>query len=665
MLRQTDTANLRNTAGRHYRPDIDGLRAIAVLPVVAFHAFPQIFPGGFVGVDVFFVISGFLISQIIFHELHAKSFSLRGFYARRVRRLFPALMVVLAAILAAGWWALLPVELIRLGQQVVTSVAFVANLYLWFQAGYFDPAANTYPLLHLWSLGVEEQFYIFWPLLLILLWRRSRLMLPAIVLIGVATFLLDVIFASHRVAVFYCPVTRAWEFMLGAALAWMTFGKSPGAPVLPKFINECASLTGLILIGGAVALLNSDEPYPGWRALLPAVGATLILMSGGTSRIGSLIFAARPLVFVGLISYPLYLWHWPMLWLARLEGFASNAWRTIAVCIAAVILAWLTYEFIERPIRFGYRKRPGFVTASLVTGLAIAGVIGGLSSVDGAPARWNGAPGRWDKEILTLRDYAANLSLFTTQYQWGKCLLYPKQGPKDYADQCLGDNRGAEFHVVLWGDSSATALYLGMHALADGRYDIALLSSSACPPFLADYQFFADRPNCPAINAYILQHIQETRPDVVVLSTAPTYQNDMAKQMGATIAALQTIGVKTIVLVGPLPSWPIALPALVLQTYFNDSLKAVPHRLELPQSERDAVSRLDAQFGSVAAAAGAIYVSPFGSLCTEQLCTVMIDGAPVAWDKFHLTVAGSAFVARDIYGKLGKVPRLAEKGGAK
>src|ERR1700730_13758457 len=192
MLRQTDTANLRNTAGRHYRPDIDGLRAIAVLPVVAFHAFPQIFPGGFVGVDVFFVISGFLISQIIFHELHAKSFSLRGFYARRVRRLFPALMVVLAAILAAGWWALLPVELIRLGQQVVTSVAFVANLYLWFQARYFDPAANTYPLLHLWSLGVEEQFYIFWPLLLWFASKRHLSLLALTAVVCAVSFALNI-----------------------------------------------------------------------------------------------------------------------------------------------------------------------------------------------------------------------------------------------------------------------------------------------------------------------------------------------------------------------------------------------------------------------------------------------------------------------------------------
>ena len=232
-----------------YRADIDGLRGISVLAVVAFHAFPDLAPGGFVGVDVFFVISGFLISGIIFDEMRSGAFSLRSFYARRIRRIFPALVLVLTVTAVAGWWILLPQDMLRLGRQLLSSAAFVANFYFWFQSGYFSPDAHSFPLLHLWSLGVEEQFYIVWPLVLLLLRRRPDRILAAVLGIAALSFLLNILSIDRHEANFYSPLTRAWELMLGAAVAWLV-RRYPSLVVMPH--SEALRILGLGLILAAV-----------------------------------------------------------------------------------------------------------------------------------------------------------------------------------------------------------------------------------------------------------------------------------------------------------------------------------------------------------------------------------------------------------------------------
>src|SRR6266404_1663715 len=246
-----------------YRPDIDGLRAFAVVPVLLFHAFPALVPGGFVGVDVFFVISGFLISRIIFAEISEGRFSVKAFYARRARRIFPALAACLLASACAGLWLLLPNELRVLGGQLVASSAFAANFYFWFHSGYFAPASQTLPLLHLWSLGVEEQFYIAWPLLLIVL-RRTRAVLPAIVAILIASFALNLLLSGNRDADFYSPATRAWELMLGAVLAVRA------QSIETSSHSDLATLAGLALILASCFLFNDSDLYPTWRAAIPA-----------------------------------------------------------------------------------------------------------------------------------------------------------------------------------------------------------------------------------------------------------------------------------------------------------------------------------------------------------------------------------------------------------
>jgi peptidoglycan/LPS O-acetylase OafA/YrhL len=369
-----------------YRPDIDGLRAVAVASVLAFHAFPDALPGGFIGVDIFFVISGFLITTIILQSLAAGDFSYRDFYARRIRRIFPALTLVLVATLAFGWYALLPREFTALGKQAAGGAVFIANFVFWGEAGYFDTAAETKPLLHLWSLGIEEQFYIFWPVLLALAWRRRWPVLRVLWVLAVVSFLVNVLtIHPFRTAAFYSPASRFWELMVGGILACMRLqaaaANAPPAPAWRSHLQSCLGV-GLLVLG--LVTIRSDKAFPGWWALLPAVGAACCIAAGPNGVLNRWVLARRPLVWIGLISYPLYLWHWPLLVYARIveEGEPAPAVRA-AMVIASVALAWFTYRFVERFTRA--RTEPAMLRALVGGGVAVAVV--GLLAFGGMPPR--------------------------------------------------------------------------------------------------------------------------------------------------------------------------------------------------------------------------------------------------------------------------------------
>jgi peptidoglycan/LPS O-acetylase OafA/YrhL len=337
-------------APRHaYRPDLDGLRAVAVLAVLAFHAFPKALPGGFAGVDVFFVISGFLISGIIFEALRAGRFSYTDFYWRRVRRIFPALVLVLAACLGLGWMLLLPDEYRNLGRHALAGAGFLSNIVLWREAGYFATAAELKPLLHLWSLGVEEQYYLVWPLALALFAARPRALPWMIAGLAAASFALN-LWLTPRVpsAAFYLPMTRFWELMAGSALAYHVHYGSPG-----QRMADLKAAAGLVLVAAGIALLSAGRAFPGWWALPPVVGTALLINAGPAAWINRRILSNPVMVHIGLISYPLYLWHWPLLSYARIsEGGEPPAALRLALLATSFVLAWLTYELVEKKIRF-------------------------------------------------------------------------------------------------------------------------------------------------------------------------------------------------------------------------------------------------------------------------------------------------------------------------
>lgn len=361
-----------------YRPDIDGLRAVAVLSVVAFHAFPAWIKGGFIGVDVFFVISGFLISTIIFENLDRGTFSFAEFYARRIKRIFPALIVVLVACLIFGWISLLPEELSQLGKHVVAGAGFVSNLVLWTESGYFDNTAETKPLLHLWSLGIEEQFYIVWPFLVWAAWKRKLNFLYVTYSLLIASFVLNIwLVHTSPVATFYSPLTRFWELLCGALLALYALKRSSCfivnsdihtasvnlnselAPKLAiKFLTpSLISLVGLGLLIIGFYIIDKNLSFPGYWALMPILGSVMIIAAGPKAWFNRSILSSKIFVWFGLISFPLYLWHWPILSFGRIlyADTPPLKYRILAVLLS-VILAWFTMRFVERPFRSGAYK---------------------------------------------------------------------------------------------------------------------------------------------------------------------------------------------------------------------------------------------------------------------------------------------------------------------
>jgi peptidoglycan/LPS O-acetylase OafA/YrhL len=351
-----------------YRPDIDGLRAIAVSLVVVCHAWPKILPGGFIGVDIFFVISGYLISLILIRDFDADSFSIRNFYNRRIRRIFPALVTVLTFVLLFGWFCLFKREFQTLGQHVGAATLFSENFLLWGEASYFDAASELKPTLHLWSLAIEEQFYILWP---ILLFAAHRFRLNAVIVIAclaVVSFgvnLYDI--GAAPTAAYYSPIGRAWELMVGSLLAY-------GEVKHPNIMNRYKSIQsgiGIGLIAVALVLITPKTDFPGFAALAPAIGAGLLISGGPDAWINRRILSLQPMVWCGLISYPLYLWHWPLLSFAHII-FGDTPPAVAGACVvSAIVAAGLTFWFIERPLRT-YRAKKNTTVFLVVSMTAVA-----------------------------------------------------------------------------------------------------------------------------------------------------------------------------------------------------------------------------------------------------------------------------------------------------
>ncbi len=385
-----------------YRAEIDGLRAFAVLSVVAFHAFPSWLKGGFIGVDVFFVISGFLITSHIFENLDKGQFSFTDFFGRRIRRIFPALILVMACSLAFGWFALLADEFAQLGKHVASGAAFIINFVLVDESGYFDNAAETKPMLHLWSLAVEEQFYIVWPLVLWLAWKLKFNLLTITIFVAAVSFYLNLSFVkSHPTETFFWPMGRFWELLSGSILAWLLLYKSDPLSRfklwVDKFVvriissneveadgsatSNLMSFFGLLFLAYGVIRINESLSFPSEWALIPVLGAVLIIASGSKAWLNR-IFLMNPIaVWFGLISYPLYLWHWPILsFLQIVEGEMPHRDARILAVLLSVLLAWLTYKYIEKPIRFGSAKRK--ISAALIAIVLFSlGGVGYLVSV--------------------------------------------------------------------------------------------------------------------------------------------------------------------------------------------------------------------------------------------------------------------------------------------
>jgi peptidoglycan/LPS O-acetylase OafA/YrhL len=387
-----------------YRPDIDGLRAIAVLGVVVFHAFPKALPGGFCGVDIFFVISGYLISGILYRGVQGGGFSFRDFYARRIRRIFPSLITVMLLCLGYGYFVLLSDEYQQLGKHVAAGTVFIQNFVFWQESGYWDVASTLKPLLHLWSLAVEEQFYIIFPPLLLLFWKRKWPMVPLLwILLAVSLIANLVMSTQDRSSDFYLTSYRAWEFLGGSLLAWWHYGKNheEEAPY-----GNTLALLGLILLAASMILLKEKEPYPGWRAIFPVVGSVALIAAGKQSWVNRVILSNPLVVWIGLISYPLYLFHWPALSFVHIiKGEKPDTVFLWAALGVAFLLTLITYFLVERPVRFSKSKN----TVAVLSGIfIITGLLGVLVWRGGINPKVTPEVNKVGKALLD-RDFYAGL----------------------------------------------------------------------------------------------------------------------------------------------------------------------------------------------------------------------------------------------------------------
>lgn len=633
-----------------YRADIDGLRAIAVWSVVAFHAFPTWVTGGYVGVDIFFVISGFLISTIVFQGIKDGSFDYLDFYVRRVKRIFPALIVVLLATFAAGAAITFPGEFRPIGSQIFGGASFVLNIMLLRAEGdYFQTASEFKPLLHLWSLGVEEQFYLVWPLLVAVLFRRTRHAFVIMVSLAMCSMVTSVALSELRTShAFYSPLTRFWELFAGALLSYVRlFHPSALKRCCATNINirEVMATLGGILVLVAVCFLNIDVPFPGWRAGLPVLGAVLLISSGSSAWINSRVLSSPMLVWFGTISYPLYLWHWPLLSYLKIAfGDVGLLLRVCAVTLS-VLLAWLTYKFVERPIRFGVQSRSvPLALVAAVAGIAALGIfvrfglIPPIPLTDGERASFVEA---FENSAPTYR-YIVDHQL--DELYRLDCDFY------DFQRQVVRSSIPSTCHtttlspkVMIWGDSHAQSLSHGLRKALPLGTGLLQVATSGCKP--AIHPMTPDPFGvCNHANEFAVSVIKSARPDVLVLAQAKWHEDTNWDEFAGVVLKL---GAKNLVLVGPLPQWKTDLHKIVARVYWNSTPQRVPNQLDATVMHTNAVLyRMHTQ------SIRYHYVSPIDKLCDMSGCFAYVgpgkvDGL-IAFDYGHLTRQGSEFVGREV-----------------
>lgn len=627
-----------------YRADVDGLRALAVIGVVIHHMAPALLPGGFAGVDVFFVISGFLISGIILRALEDESFSVSQFYARRIRRIFPALLILLMTVLIVCWPWFLWDEYQLLGKHVLAGAGFSLNLVLYDEHNLYFGMSTT-PLLHLWSLGVEEQFYIVWPLLLIVLWRRCSMrtgMAVILAVIGVSMTLNIFALGKDATAAYYLPSSRMWELALGSLIA---YAHQNGYPrwQLPDWLlriwpDALASL-GLALILISFTMLGSHFAYPGWWALLPCLGTVLLIAAGSDCMINRYFLGNPAVVFVGLISYPLYLWHWPLLSIGHIVGGAAFDlwWRTVAV-VLAFALATLTYIYIELPIRSARRLIQPAI--GLGAAMLVCATVGLLIHGQIIPAR--SQPNGVDRFIHASReDWKSPAS---TDWTWYSDSIQVGTGKQQTL--FIGDSNMQQYFpriakvVTEQSLSERSAIFevrAGCAPAMVGLLETNSKSIAGCRGFLQRALSKALTPNVDTVviaALWPLYFVSGWSPDTPG-SFKPGSERALA-ELSELIQGLVARG-KSVYVVLSIPVSSKFNPREMIQrTVFPPALQIDIDEVRRADVER-VIEPIIRKLRQVAEEAGARTIDPMASLCDDQLCrSITSDGEPMYRDSVHL-----------------------------
>ncbi len=626
----------RNPGTPAFRPDIEGLRALAILVVVAFHCALPGFSGGFVGVDVFFVLSGYLISELLRRELEATStISLVDFYARRVRRLLPASVLMLLMTLAVSAVVLAPQELEFTARAARATALYLGNVFFAHDAAdYFAPNVRSNPLLHMWSLAVEEQFYLVWPLLMLLAWRRgrsARALAVTFAMVTALSFLLCVLLtAQDRTDAFYAPYTRAWEFGLGGLASLMP--RRGGTARRWRVVGWA----GMLLIILASFALNPTVPFPGWVALIPVLGTTGVLIAGrGAPGEGpGAVLGSRPLRFLGGLSYSWYLWHWPFLVLAfALLPNLGMAGRIVAV-LAALLVAAVTHFAVENPIRF----RPGLVARPGAT-LYLGGILmlGSLAAAFLALSLANHLA--VEPRFAAISAAAADIAELPRE---GCVSLGDSPGIKS----CVYGDASAAVKIALFGDSHAIQWFDALQRIAvEQHWRLITFLKSHCPA--ADLKPPAGGPGCSAWRAAVLRELQTLRPDLVVMASATGYLDGESARVwqeasGRTLGVLGAAGVRVAVM-RDTPVAPFNVPTCLARSVRHAWYPGGQCAFFRAPAQRSAF--FAAEQKSAAAWPGISFIDMSDAICFTETCPAVRDGLVVYRDDNHLTGRYAASVA--------------------
>jgi peptidoglycan/LPS O-acetylase OafA/YrhL len=629
--------------GNAYRKDIDGLRGIAVLSVILFHIDSRLLGGGFVGVDIFFVISGYLISLHIFSDIERSRFSLTEFYRRRIKRIAPPMLAVVAATLLVAQVTMLPADAERAAESALWSVISLANVYFWLHqdTSYFATASHEQPLLHLWSLGVEEQFYIFWPLILMTFYRPTRasaFVIASIAFAAVSFALGDVLFDWDPSFVYYMLPTRAGELLIGALAAQWVLRKRHYKPS-PTLVHVAAWI-GVTMMTGSLILMPEDGVFPGWRAAVPTIGTATIIVAGHHSATWPTVALRwRPLVWVGLISYSAYLWHWPLLAFARYFGVEIDAVSGTLIFTMTLVAAWLSYRFIEQPARATRRTavsvaiRQYFAPAGALTILALVAM-----KFDGYGPRLLSQ--NYKERLATVRhetrpayyhDYVCQRQLVTA---------------KDLSDpNCVIEKDERESpRALLWGDSNA-AHYVGMLGEFANRekYSFRNVEVGSCPPLDTDSTEFVRSERAADCRASfeVIAPILDDYTVVWISANWSGYQARSDRFLDEFSAMLDrfTQRGQRVVLIGKIPALKhydplckekaLSLPFLNCQVTpepIDQHISEINLRLQNIAEDKELVEYFDAN----------------ALLCPHGMCAAVDGaGAPLYADSSHLTMEAS------------------------
>lgn len=622
-----------------YRPDIDGLRAVAVLPVVLYHLGISAIPGGFVGVDVFFVISGYLIGSDMLRRVEGKNFSIVDFYDRRIRRIIPALLAMIVAVTAAGYFLLYPIQYVDYAKSAIAATISVSNIHFFNQSGYFDGPAHTKPMLHTWSLSVEEQFYLILPVLVIVSMHFSRgahhkKIISAVMFLSLCLSAVGVF--KYPDATFYLIPTRAWELLLGMSVGFVS----------TKYIESkvalrlaCAAV-GIFLIIFSYIRISSYTPFPGLAALPACLGTAMVIFAGsaGVSGVG-LTLSSSPLVFIGKISYSLYLWHWPIIVLLEQKIGRSGlppVYQAIAFA-GSVSMAIVSWALIETPARrMKISRRAVFLSSAGAGGVVIAAAAAIIANA--------GFPQRYSPEVRLVASYIAPPNSEPDYFRPGTCFLSSKYKYENFVPNiCLRNEAGGR-NIVVVGDSHAAAIWDGLSRSLKND-NVMQATASGCRPTVTGNDKNPDR--CRLLLRDVFQGRALEGVDLVVL--AGRWTSADLPHLKRTVEWAAEEGVPLVV-VGPALEYDMDLPQVVIRSIdARDPAIIDAHRTSAPLM-------VDRQMRGLLAGTEATYVSQFDLLCSEGRCAAQTPaGIPLAFDYGHFTREGSLFVGE----KISKLPPFA------